>query len=159
MHRGFFVVCFLGFFLLVCSAHRLRPCSVQLLKWWCSGEDLSQLSAHAFKQKKSEQVGDSLIKCQLVERKVFCRNPLLFVSNGWNFCSKPDDFNAYLLRVDITLSLMGLIQTTDLNQSSPHPPASVLSVASQDVSVSLIKSFMFLWELQEKFPALLKADK
>ena len=117
---------------------------MQLLKRCCSGEDLSQLLAPTFKWKKPEQVEDSLIKCQLVERKAFCRNPLLFVGKGWNFFSKPDDFNAYLLRADITLNLMGLVQTTDFNHSSPHPPASSPMVGSLDISVSLIKSSVFL---------------
>lgn len=109
--------------------------------------------------KNLNRFGDSLIKCQLVERKAFCRNLLLSVSKGWDFCSKPDDFDAYLLRRDITLSLMGLVQTTDLNQSSPLPPVSALMVGSQDISVSLMKSLMFLWKLQGKFLAFLKAGK
>lgn len=85
---------------------------------------------------KSEQVGDSLIRCQLVKRKAFHRSLLLFVSKGWNFCSKPDHFNIYLLRGDLTLSLTGLVQTADLNQNSPQPPASSLVLGSQDASVS-----------------------
>lgn len=119
--------------ILFCAAHRLRSCSVQLLKWWCSDGDLSQLLVRAFKWKKSEQIEDSLIKWQLVERKAFHRNLLLFVSKGWHFCSKSDYFDSNLLRGDITLSLMVLVQTTDLNQSSPHPPAGALMVRSQDV--------------------------
>lgn len=113
--------------LLLCSALWFRPCSVQHLKQWCSDDDLFQLLAHAFQWKKSEQVGDSLIRCQLVERKAFHRSLLLFVSKGWNFCSKPDHFDIYL---------MGLVQTTNLNQNSPRPPASSLVVGSQDASVS-----------------------
>lgn len=122
--------------LLLCSACWLRPCSVQHLKQQCSNDDLFQLLAHAFQWKKSEQVGDSLIRCQLVERKAFHRSLLLFVSKGWNFHSKQDHFNIYLLRGDLTLSLTGLVQTTDLNQNSPYPPANSLMVGSQDASVS-----------------------
>lgn len=51
------------------SAHWLRPCFLQLLQYYCSDEELFQLLAHAFKWKKSKQVRDSLIKCQLVEIK------------------------------------------------------------------------------------------
>lgn len=86
--------------------------------------------------KKSEQVGDSLIRCQLVERKAFDKSLLLSVSKGWNFCSEPDHLNIHLLRGDLTSSLMGLVQTTDLNQNSPQPPASSLVVGSQDAFVS-----------------------
>lgn len=82
---------------------------------------------HMLSSRKNEQVGDSLIRCQLVERKAFHRSLLLFVSKGWNFCSKPDHFDIYL---------MGLVLTTNLNQNSPRPPASSLVVGSQDASIS-----------------------
>lgn len=95
----------------------------------------------AFKWKKSEQIEDSLIKRQLVERKAFHRNLLLFVSKGWHFCSKSDYFDSNLLRGDITLSLMVLVQTTDLNQSSPHPQQVLLWWGAK---MSLVKSLMFL---------------
>lgn len=78
---------------------------------------------------------------------------MLFVSKGWNFCSKPDHFNIYLLRGDLTWSLTGLVQPADLNQNSPQPPASSLVVRSQDASVSHEK-FEVPLEASGKFSSL-----
>lgn len=89
----------------------------------------------------------------VVKRKAFHRNLLLFVSKGWRFCSKPDHFNIYLLRGDLTSSLTGLVQTIVLNQNSPQPPASSLVVGSQDASVSHEKLEVPL-EASEKFSSL-----